>query len=81
MLYCDNASTIKLSKNAVLHGRSKHIYVRYHFLRDLSNDRVIELVHCGTGEQIADIMTKALKLEAFEKLRKQLGVCGITEVN
>ncbi|KAA3452984.1 copia-type polyprotein [Gossypium australe] len=47
-LYCDNASTIKLSKNVVLHGRSKHIHVMYHFLHELSNDKVIELIHCGT---------------------------------
>lgn len=38
MLYCDNSSAIKLSKNLVLHGKSKHIHVRYHFLRDLVND-------------------------------------------
>lgn len=80
-LSCDNASTIKLSKNVVLHGRSKHIHVRCHFLRELSNDKVIELVHCGTEEQTADTVTKALKLETFEKLRKKLGMCGATEVN
>lgn len=73
-VYCDNNSTIKLSKNPVLHGRSKHIDVRFHFLRDLTSDGIVELVHCTTEKQVADIMTKALKLEAFEKLRKQLGV-------
>lgn len=45
---CDNSSTIKLSKNPVMHGRSKHIDVRFHFLRDLTRDEVIELVHCGS---------------------------------
>ncbi|GMI90543.1 cysteine-rich RLK (RECEPTOR-like protein kinase) 8 [Hibiscus trionum] len=81
MLYCDNASTIKLSKNVVLHGRSKHIHVKYHFLRELSNNKIIKLVHCGTKEQTSDIMTKALKLETFEKLREKLGICGATEIN
>jgi hypothetical protein len=40
-IWCDNSSTIKLSKNPVLHGRSKHIDVRFHFLRDLVNDGII----------------------------------------
>ncbi|CAN0905202.1 Retrovirus-related Pol polyprotein from transposon TNT 1-94, partial [Linum grandiflorum] len=62
---CDNSSTTKLSKNPVLHGRSKHIDVRFHFLRDLVKEEVIELEHCGTSDQIADIMTKALKLDTF----------------
>ena len=48
IIMCDNSSTIKLSKNPVMHGRSKHIRVRFHFLRDLVQDGEIELVHCGT---------------------------------
>lgn len=43
VLFCDNTSTIKLSKNAVMHGRSKHIRVRYHFLRDLTKEGVVKL--------------------------------------
>jgi hypothetical protein len=45
---CDNSSTIKLSKNPVMHGRSKHIDVRFHFLRNLTKEGTIELVHCGS---------------------------------
>ena len=78
---CDNSSAIKLSKNPVMHGRSKHIDVRYHFLRDLTKDGVVELVHCGTQDQVADIMTKPLKLDAFLKLTKLLGVREVPEVN
>jgi len=76
-IWCDNSSTIKLSKNPVMHGRSKHIDVRFHFLRDLVNDGIIQLLHCRTQEQIADLMTKALKVETFQKLREELGVCKI----
>jgi hypothetical protein len=75
---CDNSSTIKLSKNLVLHGRSKHIDIRFHFLRNLSCDGVIELIHCASQEQLADIMTKALKLDVFVKLRERLGVCSVS---
>ena len=75
VVYCDNISTIKLSKNPVMHGRSKHIDVRFHFLRDLVNDGVVELKQCSTQEQIADIMTKPMKFEAFARLREAMGVC------
>jgi hypothetical protein len=74
-IYCDNSSAIKLSRNPVLHGRSKHIDVRFHFLRELTRDGVVELVHCNTQEQVSDIMTKPLKLEVFLKLRDKLGMC------
>ena len=43
---CDNNSTIKLSKNPVLHGRSKHIDIKYYFLRDICKDGAIELNYC-----------------------------------
>lgn len=81
VIKCDNMSTIKLSRNPVMHNRSKHIHVRYYFLRDLVSDGTIELKYCNTQVQVADIMTKPLKLEQFEKLRVMLGMCEAHEVN
>ncbi|CAL5384331.1 unnamed protein product [Camellia sinensis] len=78
---CDNSSTIKLSKNQVMHGHSKHIDVRFHFLPNLTRDGVVELKHCVTQEQAADIMTKPLKLDVFLKLRESMGVCVVPRVN
>lgn len=75
MIKCDNTSAIKLSKNPVFHGGTKHMRVRYHFLRDLAKEGVIQLLFCGTQDQLADLMTKPLKFEAFQKLHKELGVC------
>jgi hypothetical protein len=65
----------------VFHGKSKHIDVKFHFLRDLVNDGVIKLSYCASENQIADIMTKPLKLEQYEKLREMLGVTDITKVS
>ncbi|CAM8941176.1 unnamed protein product [Rhodiola kirilowii] len=79
-IYCDNSSTIKLSKNSVMH-RSRHIDVRFHFLREKVQDGVIEMVYCGTKEQIADVMTKPLSIELFEKFRAFLGVLPAERVN
>lgn len=78
-IFCDNNSAIKLSKNPVLHGRCKHIDVRYHFLRDLTKDEVIDLIFCRSEDQVADIFTKPLKLAGFLKLRKLLGVCTLED--
>ncbi|CAL9028826.1 unnamed protein product [Prunus brigantina] len=79
-IYCDNMSTIKLSRNPVMHGRSKHIDVRFHFLRDLCSDGKIVLEYCKSGEQVADILTKPLKQPAFEKLRSMMGMCSFRSI-
>lgn len=54
-IYCDNTSTINVSKNSVLHGRSKHIDVKYYFLRDLCKDGSIDLMFCKREDQLPDI--------------------------
>ncbi|CAL8156616.1 unnamed protein product [Prunus armeniaca] len=79
-VYCDNNSAIKLSKNLVLHGRSKHIDVRYHFLHDLTKAETIDLIYRRSEDQVADILTKPLKLPVFSKLRKLLGVCSVKDI-
>ena len=70
ILMCDNSSTIKLSRNLIMHGRSKHIDVRFHFLHDLTRDKVIELVYCDSQDQVVDLLTKPVKLQTFENLRE-----------
>ena len=57
-ILCDNSSTIKLSKNPVMHERSKHIDVRFHFLRDLVSDGIIKLMYCSIQEKITDLMPR-----------------------
>lgn len=70
----DNTSTISLAKNLVSHGRSKHIDVKYHFLRDMVNKGKIDLKYCRTELQLAYIFTKALNRERFKFLRSNIGV-------
>ena len=78
---CGNNSTIKLYKNLVMHKRNKYIDVRYHFLRNLTKEDTVALVHCRSQDQVVDLMTKPLKLDVFLKLRKLLGVQEISNVN
>ncbi|CAJ2646460.1 unnamed protein product [Trifolium pratense] len=73
-LQIDNQSAINLAKNPVLHGRSKHIEAIFHFLREQVNQGSLEVIHCATGSQVADIMTKSLKVDRFLNLRNSLGV-------
>ncbi|KAL4032606.1 hypothetical protein IC575_005686 [Cucumis melo] len=77
VLFCDNGSAIALSKNPVFHGRSKHIRIKCHFIRDLVKDGEVIVKYCKTQDQVADIFTKALKFDLFVKFRGKLGVAQV----
>nr|KYP34842.1 Retrovirus-related Pol polyprotein from transposon TNT 1-94 [Cajanus cajan] len=79
-IFCDNNLAIKLSKNLVLYGRSKHIDVKIYFLGDLRNDGAIKLIYCWSEDQVSDIFTKALKRESFMKHKRFLGACMLNFV-
>lgn len=74
VLYIDNKSAIDLAKNHVFHGRSKHIDIRYHFIRECVERGEITIRHVRTEEQRADTLTKALPIVKFEKMRQLLVV-------
>jgi hypothetical protein len=73
-IFCDNTSAISISKNPVMHSKTKHIPIKFHFLREQVTEKNIKLEYIGTKEQIADIFTKPLPRETFEYLRQKLGV-------
>ena len=56
------------------HGRTKHINVKFHAIREAKKNGEVNLVHCCSENQIADILTKTLSKAKFEKLRSRLGV-------
>lgn len=74
VMWCDNQSTIAIAKNPALHGRTKHIDVRFHFIGSLVSDGSVVLQHYNTGDQLADIFTKPLPLEKHKAVQAQLGV-------
>ena len=78
VIYGDNQSCIKLSENPVFHDRSKHIEIRYHFIRDYIQRGAVELQYISTEEQVADILTKALNTCKFVFFRDKLGVVSNT---
>ena len=73
-IFCGNTSAINLSKNLIQHSKSKHIEIRYHFIRDLVEERVVCLEFIHTDNQKANIFTKPLDGPQFESLRKTIGI-------
>nr|GEY06559.1 hypothetical protein [Tanacetum cinerariifolium] len=77
-MYCDNKSAIALYCNNVQHFRSKHIDIRYHFIKEHVENGVIELYFVNTEYQLVDIFTKALGRERIEFLINKLGMRSFT---
>ena len=73
-VFCDNTSAINLLKNPIQHSKSKHIEIRYHFIRDLVEEKIVCLEFINTNNQKADIFTKPLDGPRFESLCKTIGV-------
>nr|GEY10001.1 putative reverse transcriptase domain-containing protein [Tanacetum cinerariifolium] len=77
-MYCDNKSAIALCCNNVQHARSKHIDIRYHFIKEQVENGVIELYFVNTEYQLADLFTKALGRDIIEFLTNKLGMRSFT---
>ena len=73
-IFCDNTSAISISKNPVMHSKTKHIPIKFHFLREQIMSNVIKMEYVGTKDHLADIFTKPLPKLQFESIKDQLGV-------
>ena len=69
MLYVDNKAMISLIKNLVLHDRSKHIEIKFHYIRECADQGLINIDFIRIEEPLGDIFTKSLARVKFEKLR------------
>ncbi|GKA25525.1 hypothetical protein Tco_0711634 [Tanacetum coccineum] len=76
-VFCDNTSAIAILNNPVLHSRTKHINIRYHFIRDHVLKGDIELHFIPTQYQLADIFSKPLDEPTFKRLIVELGMLNI----
>ena len=74
IIFADNQGAIQLSKNPQHHNRTKHIDVKYHFIRESCQQGLIQLVHIPTNEIVADILTKSLPRDKHEKHMKGMGM-------
>ena len=74
VIHCDNMSAIAICNNPVFHGKTKHIKLKFHFLREAVQESEVLLSYCPSENQMADIFTKPLPKGQFESLRLKLGV-------
>nr|GEV76459.1 hypothetical protein [Tanacetum cinerariifolium] len=77
-MYCDSKAAIAISCNPVQHSRTKHIDVRYHFIKEKVEKGIVELFFFETEYQLADLFTKALPEERFKYLVRRLGMRCLT---
>ena len=73
-LYCDSESAIRICHNPVQHSKTKHIALRYHFIKDHVEDGNVEVHFVRTTDQLADVFTKALPEASFNKILQGLGM-------
>ncbi|MCO5611309.1 hypothetical protein L7F22_065561 [Adiantum nelumboides] len=74
MLYCDSQSAIQLARNPVYHLKTKNVDVKYHFIREMVENKQIQLVKVHTTDNPTDLLTKGLPEESFAHCRKLLGM-------
>nr|GFB77506.1 retrovirus-related Pol polyprotein from transposon TNT 1-94 [Tanacetum cinerariifolium] len=77
-MYCDSKEAIAISCNPVQHSHTKHIDVRYHFIKEKVKKGIVELFFVRIEYQLADLFTKALPEERFKYLIRRLGMRCLT---
>ncbi|GJT75354.1 hypothetical protein Tco_1042079 [Tanacetum coccineum] len=77
-IYCDSKSAIAISCNPIQHSRTKHIIVRYHFIKEHVEKGTIELYFVKMDYQLADLFTKALPVDRFTYLVRRLGMRSLS---
>lgn len=78
-LMVDNQSTISLVKNPVHHDRTKHVDIKFHYLRECAEQKLIEVAFVGTADQLGDIFTKSLGRTRFHELCSKIGVSDLRQ--
>ena len=81
VLNVDIKSAISLSKNPVYHDRSKHIEIRYHFIRECVENGKIQIEFARSGDQLADVLTKALERGKLQEQRMKIGMVELNEAH
>ncbi|GJT65797.1 hypothetical protein Tco_1017277 [Tanacetum coccineum] len=76
-IFIDNESTICIVKNPVFYSKTKHIKIRHHFIRDLYEKRLIQVIKIHTDHNVADLLTKALDVSRFQFLAASIGMLNL----
>ena len=79
-LYCDNDGAVKLVHNPIFHPRTKHVRLKWHWIREQVTDGYFEVKYVRTDDQLADIFTKALSGPKFTKMRSRIGIGLVSDL-
>jgi len=79
LIYCDNSTSICLSKNPILHSRAKHIEIKHHFIREYVQKGILDIQFIDIEHQWTDIFTKPLTVERFDFIKKNLNMHYVSE--
>ena len=74
VLHCDSQSAIQLAKNLVFHAKTKHVDVKYHFIREVLEDKRLQLIKVHTDDNHADLLTKGLPSERFAHCQELMSI-------
>ncbi|GJV72248.1 putative ribonuclease H-like domain-containing protein [Tanacetum coccineum] len=80
-IHIDNESTISVIKNPVAHSRTKHIEIRFHFIRDCYEKRLIEVIKIHTDSNVADLLTKGFDVTRFNFLVVSIGMLNLISMD
>lgn len=75
-LESDNMGAIHLTSKSIFHGRTKHVEIQYHWIREIVSQGSVRLKHCSTHDMVADVLTKPLGKAQFQRLRLKMGISG-----
>ena len=76
-IYCDSMVALAYDKDSKYHGKTKHIQIRYHFVKDMITQNEVVLRHIPTSKMVADPFTKLIARDAFVRHARSLGLCRI----
>jgi hypothetical protein len=74
-IYCDNTAAIAVAKDPKYHGKTKHIKMRYHYIREAIIEQYVILKHISTNSMVVDPLTKPIVRDAFVRHVRSLGLC------
>jgi hypothetical protein len=74
VIHCDNQSYVKLSKNPMSHDKSKHIEIKFHYIKDMVQRKEVYVKYLSTHEHIADVFTNPLSRTNCDYFSGRLGL-------
>ena len=75
----NNQGTIAVVNNLISHNRTKHIEIKFHYVREALEDNIIDLIYCPTEEMTADILTNPLARQQFETCQLKMGLKNLNK--